>query len=389
MKGSSRRKRFSLLCAFVFVASLFVGASISAAETMKVVFIGPLTGASAFQGVSAKNAMEAAFEKGRSGLPFSVELAFLDDQGNPETAKKLAEEVGADAAVRAVIGHFNSACALAALDAYHAAKLPAVIWGAVHPDITGKGYPEISRLPAQIGQYSKRLADLLMDQGYASFAVLGENTSYGELYRKTFVESVTARSGQIVLDTSLEKGAKIFTEVVEAVAGANPQAVFFAGFPPEGALLKMQLDRKGVKALFAVGSGISDPMIIRLAKGASEGIVGIQEKPLDSLPGGKAFMDAYAAKGFAEPPQSYSFFAYDAMNLILSILKGNSAVPSREALATAIRGASFEGVAGNFSFDANGQSNMDTTAVFVIEGAQWVPWEASSFGKGSVPLPGK
>ena len=166
-------------------------------------------------------------------------------------------------------------------------------------------------------------------------------------------------------------------------------AVFFAGFPPEGALLKMQLDRKGVKALFAVGSGISDPMIIRLAKGASEGIVGIQEKPLDSLPGGKAFMDAYAAKGFAEPPQSYSFFAYDAMNLILSILKGNSAVPSREALATAIRGASFEGVAGNFSFDANGQSNMDTTAVFVIEGAQWVPWEACSFGKGSVPLPGK
>src|SRR5690606_9157993 len=119
-----------------------------AQDVVKIAFLGPLTGPNAAQGLGARNAFDLAIkEANESGrFPFRIEAMILDDASDPSTGVAAALRAVNDPAVVAATGHWNSPVALATIDVFHEHGIPMVIWGAIHPDITRRGYREVTRV---------------------------------------------------------------------------------------------------------------------------------------------------------------------------------------------------------------------------------------------------
>src|SRR5687767_5680003 len=80
----------------------------------------PLTGDMGTEGNGILRAVQLAVEKanGSKRFPFRLEVEPFDDRGDPEEAVNVAHLILADHRVVAVIGHYNSGCAIAAARVY-------------------------------------------------------------------------------------------------------------------------------------------------------------------------------------------------------------------------------------------------------------------------------
>lgn len=137
---------FSILLVTVFLVTSLGWAQ---AKVVKIGFIGPLTGPNAAQGVGARNAFDLKIrEANASGkFPYKIEMVALDDASDPATGVAAALRLVFDPAVVAASGHWNSAVALATIHTFHTYRIPFIVWGAIHPDITGfYKYPGSNRI---------------------------------------------------------------------------------------------------------------------------------------------------------------------------------------------------------------------------------------------------
>lgn len=103
---------------------------------VRVAVVGPFSGPRAAWGELLTDAVAAVTDSALDGLDWD----FLDDRGDAAEAVARAGEVVADGGFSAVVGHFNSGGARAALPYYRAAALPAVFPLATEPGLL-TGYP--------------------------------------------------------------------------------------------------------------------------------------------------------------------------------------------------------------------------------------------------------
>src|SRR5918997_2182135 len=127
----------AILAAAASLALAGAAGSALAQETVKIGFIGPLSGGNAQQGLSARNGFQLAIDQANaSGLPFKIEPVILDDAANPQTGVAAALKLTNDGQVLAATGHWNSGVALATIPVFQRAGVPFIVWGAISPKIT-------------------------------------------------------------------------------------------------------------------------------------------------------------------------------------------------------------------------------------------------------------
>jgi branched-chain amino acid transport system substrate-binding protein len=130
-----------------------------AQETVKIGFIGPLSGGNAQQGLSARNGFLLAIEQANaSGLPFKLQGEVLDDAANPQTGVAAALKLTNDPTVVAATGHWNSGVALATIPVFSRANMPFIVWGAISPKITERNNPMVSRVATTLVNTNEPLA---------------------------------------------------------------------------------------------------------------------------------------------------------------------------------------------------------------------------------------
>jgi len=231
-------------------------------KLVKLGFIGPLTGPNAAQGVGARNAFDLAIrEANASGkLPYKIEMVALDDASDPATGVAAALKLVADPAVIAASGHWNSSVALATIHTFHTYRMPFIVWGAIHPDITGfYNYPEVTRVAPTLMQENGPLcAWVIGELGYKSFSVLSDTSSYGEMNTKTFRPMAEGKGAKILSADAVSVGTTDFRPILTRVKGLNPSAIYFGGVVMEGALARDQMEKVGLNKLFCAISGIKD-----------------------------------------------------------------------------------------------------------------------------------
>lgn len=381
-------KKLIFLIMVMVMIVMFIGTA-AAQEVVKIAFIGPITGSAADMGLGGRNSFLLAIrEANESGLfPFKIEPVVLDDAGDPAVALTAAMQAVADSNVVAVVAHWNSACALATVDTFHKAGVPAVIWGAIHPDITGKGYKEITRVcqVAKVQDYF--LARFLMDLGYKNYSVIHDKTSYGETHANSFIEAVTEFGGQILSRDGTTEGERDFSPVLTMIKPRNPEVVFYAGYHTEAAFIKMQMKELGMNQLLVGITGMSAETFNELAGEDAEGSMHAREgMPMAELPGGRKFVAAYEAAGFAEPYEAYGPFTYEATNVVLAALKRVGA-DRRKLIDEIAATKNFEGIYGTWSFDDHGQTDLKLYRMYVSQDGKWVVWEESEYATGERPLP--
>ncbi|HEY8441267.1 MAG TPA: ABC transporter substrate-binding protein, partial [Xanthobacteraceae bacterium] len=188
--GFSRR-RLSALATGLLAAGLIAPHVSFAKDTVKIAWIGPLTGALSQHGIGGRNAAELAV-KLKNADPASkhnYELVALDDECKPNVGVQVATRAGSDRSIIAAVPHYCSATAIATVEIYNRFKLPMVVWAAVLPEITyGKKLPEIHRVSGTLIGQNRVGAKFMSDLGYKRFVSFADTTDYGKSMDKYFTQ---------------------------------------------------------------------------------------------------------------------------------------------------------------------------------------------------------
>lgn len=381
-------KRTLGLVALAFAMSS--AASVQAKDTVKIAFIGPLTGGSSAIGLGGRNSADLALKQ-RNANPqskYNYELVALDDECKPNVGVQVATKAAADKSIIAGVTHYCSAVAISAVDVYHRFGLPVIVWGAVLPEITyGQKLKEVHRVNGTMINQNQVAAEFMAKQGYKKWAVIHDTTDYGKGHNKYFSDSLKKQGGEIVGTFGVMSDQQDFTAELTKIKELSPEVIFFGGLTPLGIRIRSQMDKLGITAQLQGTSGIkSDAYLSGLGNELAEGSLAFLEgAPLEKLPHGKDFSDAYQKQGYSQPPDAYGPFAYTAMGLIMDAIE--KVGPNRKkVLAELNKTQDADTIIGKVTFDDHGQNIVPLVSTYVAQDGKWVIWDDSEYATGKRKL---
>ena len=387
-----QRRTFQYLALATLVASSLGGAAAMAKETVKIAYIGPISGGVSANGVGGRNSVDLAV-RSRNSDPkskYTYELVVLDDECKPNVGVQVATKAASDNSIIAGVTHYCSAVAMGAVDVYHKFGMPVIVWGAVLPEITyANDYKEVHRVNGTMINQNEVAAKFMTSNGYKKWAIIHDTTDYGKGHNKYFSEYLKKYGGQILGTFGVTADQQDFTSELTKIREHKPDVIYFGGLTPLGVRIRTQMEKLGIKAQLEGTSGIkSDAYIDGLGKDLAEGSLSfIEGAPWDKLPGGLNFTAKYSQQKYAEPPEAYGPFAYTAAEMILDTIE--KVGPNRKKVRDSLNSTKdVETIIGKVSFDDHRQNVVPLITKYVVQDGKWVVWEDSDYAKGKRKLKG-
>ncbi len=383
----------SIVLAAAASAGIAMSGPALAKDTVKLGFVGPLTGGVSAIGVGGRNsaALAIALRNADPKTKYHYELEALDDECKPNVGVQVATKLAANRKIVGAITHYCSAVAMGTVDIYHKFGLPATVWGAVLPDITyGNTYPEITRVNGTMINQNETAAKFMTDLGYKTWAVIHDTTDYGKGHEKYFSKFLTEDGGKILGTFGVTSDQQDFTSELTQIKQLNPDVVYFAGLTPLGIRVRQQMDKLGIEAVFQGVSGIkSDSYFDGLGGDLAEGTLTFLEgAPAEKLPGGAYFIKEYAAAKYDTPAEAYGPFAFAAMDLLIGAVE--EVGPDRKkVIGYMSKVQDHDSITGPISFDDHGQNTVALISTFVAQDGTWVLWPDSEYAAGKRKFPGQ
>lgn len=361
-----------------------------AKQKVKISFIGPLTGKHAKMGLSCRNAFQLGVNQwNASGKnKYIYEVVALDDECIPAKGVQAATKAASDPDIVASASHYCSMVAITTTTVFHRFGLSSTVWGAVLPAITyGNDFKEICRVNGTQVEQNKFNAGLVVDKlGFKKFAIIHDTTDYGRGHLEFFEAELKARNVHPlgIYGVSIEQ--KDFSTILSKIKALNPEVIYFGGLTPTGVLIKVQMDKLGIKAQFLGTSGIkSDDFNTSLAEHAEGVICMLDGAPIETLKGGPEFAAAYA-KAFDTPLEAYAPFAFTAANCIIKAIE--KVGPDRAKVVEAMDKTDTYDIIGHVHFNKYGQNDSPLVTAYVSQDGEWIPWKNSAYASGKRMLPG-
>src|SRR5213596_1253976 len=276
-----------------------------------------------------------------------LELRVVDDSGNEDTAVRVAEQLYADPAIVAVVGHLSSGPSLSAARVYGggATPTPMISPSASSPDLSGMN-PYVFRVCPSDLQHGPELARFAWQTlGARRAGIIYLNNDYGRGVRRTFAAEF-ARLGGTVLESD---------PYIPATASLEP---YLSRMRRGGAdVLLLAAERPGAElALREMRSlGLRWPVL------GGDALTGIVADCARAFPG--------------QRPDHRGEGAYDILLLLARAMDkvGADRRAIRDYLARVGRGQPpFEGVTGPIAFDANGDVAGKTVVIGVVRDGRLV-----------------
>ncbi|HEX4985899.1 MAG TPA: branched-chain amino acid ABC transporter substrate-binding protein [Burkholderiales bacterium] len=376
--------------ALVLASLLLATLAADAKETVKIAFIGPLTGGVSANGLGGRNSADLAvrLRNADAGARYTYELTVLDDECKPNIGVQVATKAAADRKIVAGVTHYCSAVAMGTVDVYHRFGLPVIVWGAVLPDITyANDYKEIHRVNGTMINQNDVAAKFMVGLKYRKWAVIHDTTDYGKGHNKYFSEDIAKLGGTIVGTFGVSADQQDFNAELTKIKELKPEVIYFGGLTPIGVRIRSQMDKLGIKAVFQGTSGIVSDAFIEGLGPLAEGTLAFREgAPAEKLPGGKFFLEQYQKQGYSEGPEAYGAFAYAAANLIMDAIE--KVGPDRRKVAAELRKTkNHQSIVGPVTFDDHGQNMVPLITKFVVQDGKWMVWEDSEYASGKRKLP--
>jgi branched-chain amino acid transport system substrate-binding protein len=359
--------------------------------TVKIAWIGPMTGGNAGPGLGGKNSFTLALNQANAKpeSKYTYVPEFIDDECKPDVGVQAALKAASDPAIVASASHYCSMVAISTVDTFHNAGLADVVWGAVLPAITyGNDYAEVFRVNGTQIQQNQVNAQMNWDLGFRKASIIHDTSDYGKGHLEYFSEAWEKLGGEILSVQGVTTDQQDFTAELTKVKAENPDFVYFGGLTPVGIPLYTQMVKLGIKAQFVGTSGIKNESFNDALKADAEGVLCVLDgAPLTDLPGGVEFQKAYEAAGFKEPPEAYGPFAYTAADLIIRAIE--KVGPDRaKVIAELATTKDADTIVGKVTFDENGQNIVPLVTAYVSQDGKWVPYKSSEYASGVRTLPG-
>lgn len=385
-------KTIRLLSAASAAVAIMLGAPLALAKDKVIVsFIGPLSGGNAAIGLGGRNSADLAV-KLRNADPktkYGYEVISLDDECKPNVGVQAATKVATDRSVIGGVTHYCSAVAMATIDVYHQFGMPAVVWGAVLPDITyANDFKEVNRVNGTMINQNETAAKFMLAQGYKKWAVIHDTTDYGKGHNQFFSKFAKEGGAQILGTFGVTADQQDFTAELTQIKSLKPEVIYFGGLTPIGVRIRSQMEKLGMSDIqFQGTSGIvSDAYIEGVGAPLAEGTLAFREgAPVEKIPGGQFFMEKYKAAGYSEPAEAYGPFAYAAMNLLIDVVE--KVGPDRRKVRDELRRTkNADSIVGPITFDDHGQNSVALITKYVVQDGKWVLWEDSEYAAGKRKL---
>jgi branched-chain amino acid transport system substrate-binding protein len=378
----------------ILISSLLVlvlaWGSAGAKETVKLAFIGPLTGGVSANGVGGRNSADLAvrLRNADAKAKYRYELVVQDDECKPNIGVQVATKVAADRNIIAGVTHYCSAVAMGAVDVYHRFGLPVIVWGAVLPDVTyANDYKEIHRVNGTMINQNEVAARFMTGLKYRKWAIIHDTTDYGKGHNKYFSADLQKLGGTILGTFGVTADQQDFNAELTKIKELNPEVIYFGGLTPIGVRIRSQMDKLGISAVFQGTSGIVSDAFIEGLGPLAEGTLAFREgAPAEKLPGGKYFLEQYQKQNYAEGPEAYGAFAYAAASLIMDAIE--KVGPDRRKVMAELNAThDHQSIVGTVTFDDHGQNMVPLITKFVVQDGKWVVWEDSEYARGKRKLP--
>ncbi len=342
---------------------------------VKIGHVAPLTGPQAHLGKDNENGARMAIDelnaKGLEigGAKVKLELVPEDDQADPKQGTIVAQKL-VDAKVNGVVGHLNSGTTIPASKIYSDAGLPQISGSATNPKYTQQGFATTFRVMANDVQQGKVLGEYAAKQmAGKSVAIIDDRTAYGQGLADEFEKGAIAAGAKFVTREFTNDKATDFAAILTKIKSKKADVIFYGGMDAQGGPMTKQMKSLGVKAKYLSGDGSCTPEYIKLAGEASEGqYCSLPGVPLDQMPGGKAFGDAFSAK--YGQIQLYAPYVYDATMVMVDAMKRANSVEPAKYLPEVGKTA-YQGVTAKIAFDEKGDLKGGAISLYQVKGGKW------------------
>lgn len=350
------------------ILTLVVAAACGPKENaVKIAVAVPLTGDMGTEGQGLRRAVELAVEQANASkrFPFKLEAVPFDDRADPKEAVNVANLIISDPKIVAVIGHYNSGCAIPAAKVYARGGLPFITPAATNPEVTKQqlssdwsGPKMVFRVVPTDDVQAPYAADFVFKKLHVSkVSLLQDKTPYGQGLAEEFKKRFVARGGTIVSEDGISVGDKDFKALLTRIDSLHPQAIYFGGLYTEAGLILKQMRELGMKETFVSGDGTRTPALWDVAGDAADGayltMVGV---PVEDMPSAKQFIDDYHKRwtGSGEDLKPYDIYGYEAAQILFDALAKVGA--DRAKLIEALRRTKHDGIVGTTQFDEKGDT---------------------------------
>lgn len=341
-------------------------------KVVRIAVAVPLTGDMGTEGQGLRRAVEMAVEEANAAgrFPYKLQAAPFDDRADPKEAVNVANLIVSDPRIVAVVGHYNSGCAIPAAKVYARAPVAMISPAATNPEVTAQQLSPDWVGPRMVFRVVP--TDDVQGEATAKFAysslrkrrmaVIHDKTPYGQGLAEQFQKTFAEVGGKIVSVDGVSVGDKDFKALLTKLKGdpAKPEGIFFGGLYTEAGLILIQMRELGLTAPFAFISGDASktPGLFDVAGDAADGaflsIVGV---PVEDLPSARKFMADYQKRwvGRENELKPFDHFGYEAAQIIFAALE-RAGAPDREKVLAEIPRTRYTGVLGETTFDEKGDT---------------------------------
>lgn len=342
-------------------------------ETIDIGSILCMTGALAAMGdLISQGAILAVEEINADGgvlgknLTLTIEDSATNDATAFEAYKKLVEFDGVEVIVGPMIsGAVMSSGAYAEIN-----EVPMVSPSATSPLITNTTWTQWA-LRTCTTDYLQGgvIADIIIDEGYNTTAIMVQDTPYGIGIELVVTEILEAANITIVESIRYDEEALDYLTELGLIVAANPDVIVQVGYHTDSAKVYVGADSLGLNATpWLVAEGVygleAETYPAAAAFMAEAPLLGCTLAPDPGLAAYVAFVAAYEAR-WGESPGVYCDTVYDAVNLIALAIE-DAGVYDGAAINDALYelGVDYSGASGETTWDANGDRVSATYGIW-------------------------
>jgi branched-chain amino acid transport system substrate-binding protein len=320
-------EKYASLTVVAALCGAMTVAAPASAQTVKIGLINTYSGPMASNGDQIEKAINLFMKLGQCKLPAGVKLEIIkrDDTGiNPETAKRLAQELIVRDKVQMITGVVWTPNALSIAPLVTEAKVPFVIMNAGTAMITERS-PYIARTSFTLWQSSYPMgtwAAKRFKTAYVAVADFGPGHDAQEAFTKAF----TAAGGKVIGTVRMPPPTSDFAPFLQRVKDAKPDALFV--FVPAGksatAFMKgfgdLGLGQAGIK-LIGPGDIVTDEELPNMGDVPNGVMTMFHYSAAGDRPANKNFVAAYQKEyGPNAWPNFISVGAWDGMQAICDVV---------------------------------------------------------------------
>jgi branched-chain amino acid transport system substrate-binding protein len=358
--------------------------SSSGGKTFTLAYQGPLSGGNAQLGLNMANAVKLAVQQANAGttfgkLPFKLAFQQEDDQGTPTAAPAAVAKILQISNLIAVVGPAFSGATGASEPTYSRAGVATVSPSATAPVLATSGWHNFFRVVADDNSQGPADASYLGKVVHAkSVYVVDDASAYAQGLAKAFTGAAPSNGLTIKHDTApgttqCQAGSgnvQQYGPLAQKINAANPDAVFYAGYYCDFALLAKQLHSAGYKGQLISDDGSNDPTFVKQAGAAvaNGALLSCACQESITSPGFSSFASAYKTVA-GSGPGTYSAEAYDSANAIISVMKAKGASVTKADIISGLHasGFSYKGISKTVTFAANGNYGASAVYMYKVE----------------------